>query len=284
MIKTSSIKKVRDLISEQKKNTKSVGLVPTMGAFHEGHESLIKKARKENDYVVVSIFVNPAQFAPNEDYNLYPRDIKSDLLKAENNGADLVFMPNDKVIYPEDYSTYVTVEELTDKLEGKSRPSHFRGVTTIVTKLLNIVTPDNAYFGQKDAQQLAVVKRMVKDLNMPVKIVGCPIIRNQSGIALSSRHHYLNRTQMKTAVGIYESLKEGVKMIKSGTSDFGAVKERILDVLQNFGIKRIDYVEFNKWESLEPLRKPEGKVLISLAVRIGNTRLLDNVILDSPRL
>ncbi|MCP4632980.1 MAG: pantoate--beta-alanine ligase [candidate division Zixibacteria bacterium] len=280
MIKTSSIERVRKVIKQQKVSSKTVGLVPTMGAFHEGHLSLIRKARKGCDFVVVSIFVNPMQFAPTEDYHLYPRDIKYDSELAEENGADLVFIPKVEDIYQEDFSTYVITENITAGLEGVVRPNHFRGVATIVAKLFNIVQPDISYFGRKDAQQLVVIDKMVRELNIPVKVVGCPIIRDKNGIALSSRHKYLNKTQLKQAIGVYEGVKEGVKMIKSGISDFGQVSKRIKDVFYNFGIKRVDYVSFNRWDTLEPIRKPGSKILLSVAVKIGKTRLIDNEILN----
>jgi pantoate--beta-alanine ligase len=284
MIKTGVIKRVRTVIDAQKRNLKTIGLVPTMGAFHGGHLSLIRKARAECDYVVVSIFVNPAQFGPGEDYAVYPRDIKRDLKLSEENGADMVFAPSVETIYPPSFSSFVEVEKITEMLEGEIRPSHFRGVTTIVNILFNIISPDKAYFGQKDAQQLAVIRKMVREMQLPVKIVGCPTVRDGNGIALSSRHQYLDENHFKKAAGIYAALNEGARLIKTGVSDFGIVKGRITDILNNYGLKRIDYVSFNKWDSLEPLRKPDGDVLISLAVRLGNTRLIDNIIIRTPKI
>ncbi len=280
MLKSGSIKRVRKLIGEQKAKGHTIGLVPTMGAFHKGHLSLIEKAAKECDFVVVSIFVNPAQFAPTEDYHIYPRDLNRDCRLAEESGTDLVFAPSAETIYPNGYSTYMEIGEIANILEGKVRPSHFRGVTTIVAKLFNIVQPDKAYFGQKDAQQLAIITKMVRELNYPIKVIPCPIVRDENGIALSSRHKYLTPPQMKKAIGIYISLKEGVKLIRSGISDFGSVRSLIIDMLNKYGLKRIDYVSFNKWDSLEPALKPDGKVLISLAVKLGNTRLIDNIIIN----
>ncbi len=280
MIKTGSIKKVRQLAADAKADGKKVGLVPTMGAFHEGHLSLIKKAVKTADFVVVSIFVNPTQFLPSEDYHLYPREIKKDTEMADELGVDVVFVPTAEKMYPRGFSSFVKIEEITDILEGEVRASHFKGVTTIVAKLFNIVQPDTAYFGQKDAQQLAVVKKMVAELNYPVKVAVCPTMRDEHGVALSSRHQYLSESQLKKARGIYAALQEGSKMIKSGVFDFGRVRRRIYDVLNTYGIKRVDYVSFNQWDSLEPVRKPGGKVLISLAVRLGTTRLIDNIIMN----
>ena len=279
MVRTSSVKRVRKLIGEQRFRSSAIGLVPTMGAFHEGHLSLIRRARKECDFVAVSIFINPAQFSPDEDYHLYPRDLNRDLKLAAAAGADLVFTPSADDIYPEGYATYIDIGNITDKLEGKIRSNHFRGVATIVAKLFHLFQPDRSYFGQKDAQQLAVINKMARELNFPIRIVPCGTVRDKSGIALSSRHRYLSEAQMKKAVGVYMALSEGTKMIKSGVSDFGRVRRRIIDVLNNYGLKRIDYVSFNRWDTLEPLRKPDGKVLISLAVRMGRTRLIDNVIL-----
>ena len=281
MIRTGSIVRVRNLVKEQKSGSKEIGLVPTMGSLHDGHLSLIRKARRECDYVVLSIFVNPAQFSPAEDFDIYPRDLKSDLRLAHNEGVDLVFTPSVQTMYPKDYSSYVILEKITEILEGAIRPTHFRGVTTIVAKLFNIIQPDSAYFGQKDAQQLAVINTMVRELNYPIKIVRCPTVRDKRGLALSSRHQYLTPPQRKEAAGIYCALVEGVALIKSGVSDFGRIRRRIIDVLSNYGLKRIDYVSFNQWDSLLPVRKPGGKILISLAVRLGKVRLIDNIILDA---
>ena len=212
----STVAETRAIIKEWKKNGLKVGLVPTMGYLHEGHLSLIKKAVSENDRVVVSIFVNPTQFGPNEDYETYPRDIDKDSALCESAGADIIFHPEASEMYPKGACTYVNMTGLTDALCGKSRPTHFQGVCTVVSKLFNITTPDNAYFGQKDAQQLAVIKRMVKDLNFDINITGCPIVREEDGLAKSSRNTYLNKEERKAALVLHRAITCGQSLVNNG--------------------------------------------------------------------
>lgn len=257
----------------------SIGFIPTMGALHDGHLSLIRKARSENNTVVVSIFVNPTQFSPKEDLKRYPRVIKKDSLLCEKEGVDFIFYPLVKQMYPEGYCSYVTVEGLSGLLCGKSRPGHFRGVATIVAKLFNIVCPDNAYFGQKDAQQAVIIKRMVDDLNIPVKIKVLPIVRQKNGLALSSRNIYLNDNEKEDALVLFQSLNLARSLIKSGVVDAG----KIINIMKQFILKKktakIDYVSIVNLNDLQPVKQAAGNCLIALAVYIGKTRLIDNVII-----
>lgn len=280
MVILKNIKEVKKEISQIKKQGKSIGFVPTMGYLHEGHVSLIKASVRENDSTVLSIFVNPTQFGENEDFNTYPRDIKRDSRIAEEAGVDIVFAPEIKEMYPDGYNTYVNVNEITEKLCGKSRPGHFRGVTTVVNKLFNIVEPDRAYFGQKDAQQVAVIKKMVKDLNMNVDIVTCPIVREKDGLAMSSRNTYLSPEERNSALKLSESLFEVKKMIEEGERDKQKVINYIVDKLRSDERIIIDYVEIVNADTLNDLYTIEGKVLIALAAKVGNTRLIDNIVME----
>lgn len=275
-----TISDLKAIIRTQKNLGRVIGLVPTMGYLHEGHLSLVNMSRQNNDYTVMSIFVNPTQFGPNEDFDRYPRDLERDLKLAEAAGVDVVFAPSVKEMYPDGYKTYVNVEGITEVLCGKSRPGHFRGVTTIVTKLFNIVEPHRAYFGQKDAQQVAVIKKMVKDLNMNVEIITCPIVREEDGLAMSSRNVYLSPEERKSAVILSKSLMEVEELIKKGETDAKKIRKYIIDRIQTEKNAVIDYVEVVNADTLENVDEIKGRVLVALAVKFGSTRLIDNVIVE----
>jgi len=271
------VKEMQKLSKDIKKD-KTIGFVPTMGFLHEGHLSLARKAKEQNDIVVMSVFVNPLQFAEGEDFDTYPRDRKRDEELAEKAGVDILFFPSEEDMYPEDFQTHVNVEKLTQVLEGASRPLFFKGVTTVVCKLFNIVKPDRAYFGKKDAQQLIVVKKMVEDLNMDVEIVPMPIVREQDGLATSSRNRYLNEEERKSAVCLYEALKKARQMVEKGTLDTKTIIQNMEKIISSYPFTRIDYISINRTDDLKPLKHIEtGKTLISLAVFVGKTRLIDNI-------
>lgn len=270
------IKKLRNLIKSWKREGLSIGFVPTMGALHEGHESLVKKAAKENDKVVVSVFVNPTQFGPNEDYDSYPRDINRDLEICMSVGASVVFNPEPSEMYFDSKSTSVSVSNLTGVLCGAKRPGHFDGVCLVVSKLLNIVTPDKAYFGQKDAQQVAVIKRMVRDLNIYIEIVACPIIREEDGLAKSSRNTYLSKEERQAALVLSRSLNIAKDLLINGDRNAAKIKEIMKEEINKEPLSKIDYVEIVDSESLENVDTIEKSVLIPIAVYIGKTRLIDN--------
>ena len=269
---------VKAQVRAWKKEGLSVGLVPTMGYLHEGHKSLIERAGKENDRVVVSIFVNPTQFGPTEDLESYPRDLNADSILCEEAGAALIFAPEASEMYAEDFTTYVNTSGVTAELCGKSRPIHFRGVCTVVNKLFNIATPDRAYFGEKDAQQLAVIRRMVRDLNMNVDIVGCPIIREADGLAKSSRNTYLSPEERQAALVLSRAIKAGKAMVQSGEKDGEKVLDEMKRIISEEPLARIDYVEMVKWDTIEVHHRVDGPVLVAIAVFIGKTRLIDNFI------
>ncbi|HOQ00437.1 MAG TPA: pantoate--beta-alanine ligase [Acetivibrio clariflavus] len=277
------INKISDLkviIKSNKSMGKTIGFVPTMGYLHEGHLSLAKRSVQENDFTVMSIFVNPTQFGPNEDFERYPRDLERDLALAESVGVDIVFAPSVEEMYPEGYKTYVNVEDITGVLCGRSRPGHFRGVTTVVNKLFNIVEPDKAYFGQKDAQQVVVVKKMVKDLNMNLEVIACPIVREPDGLAMSSRNTYLSSEERKAALILSKSLFEAEELIKQGERSGKKIAEYIEGRIKTEKLAEIDYVEVVSADSLEKLEELKGSVLIALAVKFGKTRLIDNIIVE----
>ncbi len=276
----STVAETRAIIKEWKKNCLKVGLVPTMGYLHEGHLSLIKKAVSENDRVVVSIFVNPTQFGPNEDYETYPRDINKDSALCESAGADIIFHPEASEMYPKGACTYVNMTGLTDVLCGKSRPTHFQGVCTVVSKLFNITTPDNAYFGQKDAQQLAVIKRMVKDLNFDINITGCPIVREEDGLAKSSRNTYLNKEERKAALVLHKSITCGQSLVNNGERNASVVINRMKDIINAEPLAKTDYVEIVDMNTMESVSVIKGEILCAIAVYIGKTRLIDNFIVN----
>ncbi len=271
----STIQEVRDQVNQWKKEGKSVGFVPTMGYLHEGHMSLIDAA-SENDKVVVSIFVNPMQFGPNEDLASYPRDLNHDAKMCQEHGVDLIFHPTPEEMYGDSFYSYVDMNVLTDELCGLSRPVHFRGVCTVVTKLFNIVRPDKAYFGQKDAQQLAIIKRMVKDLNMPLEIVGCPIVREEDGLAKSSRNTYLSEEERKAALVLSRSIALGKKMVEEGEQDSKKVVDAMTVEIQKEPLAKIDYVKMVSLETMQQVETIEGGILTAIAVYIGKTRLIDN--------
>ena len=280
MEKVYTVKEVREQVKAWRREGLTVGLVPTMGYLHEGHASLIKKAVEQNDKVVVSVFLNPTQFGPTEDLEAYPRDFEADCKLCESIGAAMVFHPEPSEMYAPDFCTWVDMDVLSKTLCGKSRPIHFRGVCTVVSKLFNIVTPDRAYFGQKDAQQLAIIRRMVRDLNMDIEIVGCPIVREEDGLAKSSRNTYLSEDERKAALVLSRSLKEGRKLVDDGEKDAAKVKKTITDIIEKEALAKIDYVEVVDWNTLEPVEKIDGPVLTAIAVYIGKTRLIDNFIVE----
>ena len=275
-----TVEDVKSQVHEWKKEGLTVGLVPTMGYLHEGHESLIKRAVAENDRVVVSVFLNPTQFAPNEDLASYPRDFEADTKLCEGAGAALVFHPEPSEMYAEDACTFVDMTAVTKELCGKSRPIHFRGVCTVVNKLMNISMADRAYFGQKDAQQLAVIRRMVRDLNMNVDVVGCPIIREADGLAKSSRNTYLSEEERKAGLVLSQAVKLGQKLVAEGEKSAAAVTGAMSELISAEPLAKIDYVSMVSWDSIEPVETIEGPVLVAMAVYIGKTRLIDNFIYE----
>ena len=271
-----TVKEVREIVSAWRKEGLSVGLVPTMGYLHEGHQSLIRKSASQNDRTVVSVFVNPIQFGPNEDLEAYPRDLNRDMQKVEEAGGDLIFNPEPSEMYPGHFTSFIDTTETTELL----RPIHFRGVCTVVGKLFNIVQPDRAYFGQKDAQQLATIKRFVRDLNFPIEIVPCPIVREADGLAKSSRNTYLNPAERQAALILSQSLKKGQAAIEQGERDAQKVISIIRENLETEPLARIDYVEVVDFENVQRTPKIEGEVLVAIAVYIGKTRLIDNFIVN----
>ena len=276
-----TIVSVRSLVGDARRRGKKVGLVPTMGALHVGHVSLIEAAVKDCDFVVVSVFVNPTQFAPEEDLQNYPRPFEADLDICAKAGVDVVFVPAPEQMYPAENLAWVTVEKLTEPLCGRGRPGHFRGVTTVCTKLFNIVGSDIAYFGQKDAQQATVIKRMAADLNMPLEIVVCPTVREPSGLAVSSRNQYLSDRQKKDAASIHKSLEECRRMIGGGAAQSEQIIAGMRAILQEVPSIEIEYVGIVDAETLESVEKVSGKVLVAVAVKIGSTRLIDNILVDA---
>lgn len=278
MIIIKSILEIREKIQQYKgQGLKTVGFVPTMGFLHKGHESLIEKARKENDIVVVSIFVNPTQFGPNEDFEKYPRDIEKDSSICKRAGVDIIFCPEVLEMYKGLNFTSISVDTISEVLCGRSRPGHFNGVCTVVAKLFNIVMPNRAYFGEKDFQQLMVIKKMVNDLNFDIEIVPCPTIREEDGLAMSSRNSYLNLEERRAALILNKSLKEAFNMMKGGEKDLLKIKDFIISEIKNEKIGRIDYVEAMDLNTLKEALVINGPVLIALAVYFGKTRLIDNI-------
>lgn len=275
-----TIEAVREKVKAARKKGKKIGLVPTMGAFHRGHISLIERAVKDCDFVVVSIFVNPTQFGPGEDFEKYPHSFDADIEACRKAGVDLVFAPSTEQIYTAENLTWVNVEKLTEPLCGQFRPGHFRGVTTVCAKLFNIVQPDIAFFGRKDAQQAIVIKRMVADLNMPLKFVICPTVRDTDGLALSSRNQYLTEQQRKDATLIYKSLQECEKMLKAGVTSTKEVITQMRSILYQAPSINIEYVGIVDAETLQSLDHITGRVLAAVAVRIGPARLIDNILVD----
>ncbi|MCE5184270.1 MAG: Pantothenate synthetase [Synergistaceae bacterium] len=276
MIISGSVQETREVIGNWKKRGFSVGLVPTMGYLHPGHISLIERARKENDMVVVSIFVNPIQFGPNEDLDKYPRDMAHDREVCEKAGAELIFAPEPSEMYPSENLVFVDIKELGNGLCGAKRPGHFRGVCTVVSKLFNIVLPDRAYFGEKDAQQLAIIRRMVKDLNFGTEIVSCPIVREPDGLAMSSRNLYLSPEERKAALSLSRSLSAAKELMRKGEKDAVKIREAIVAGISAEPLVKIDYAEIVDSADLSPVEKIEKPVLAAAAVYFGKTRLIDN--------
>jgi len=258
----------------------SIGLVPTMGFLHEGHLSLMRRARAENDVLVISIFVNPTQFGQGEDYKEYPRDLQRDSEMAESVGVDVIFTPTPEDMYPTEYATFVNVERITEKMCGASRPGHFRGVTTVVAKLFNLIHPNKAYFGQKDAQQSVVIKRMVADLNFDIKIVVMPTVREEDGVAMSSRNRYLSPAGRQAALVLSRSLRTAKELIESGQRDTAEILREMREVIEAQTLAKIDYIAIVDADTLDDIDIVRGKTLIALAVFIGKTRLIDNMLLD----
>jgi pantoate--beta-alanine ligase len=273
------IDKMRRAVSGIKSRGMSIGFVPTMGYLHEGHLSLVRESIRKADVTVVSIFVNPAQFGPREDFKEYPRDLNRDSEVLEKEGVDYLFAPESDEIYPQGYKTYVEVCDLQDKLCGRSRPGHFRGVCTVVLKLFNIINPDVSFFGQKDSQQAVILKRMVKELNLEVKIEVLPIIREEDGLALSSRNKYLNQEERKAALVLSKSLKEAQSMMEKGQRDSVAIIKEIKEIIGRESLVKIDYVKIVDMNELNPVPRIEKEALAALAVFIGKVRLIDNTIL-----
>jgi pantoate--beta-alanine ligase len=278
------IKALRGLIKAARRRVKTIGFVPTMGALHEGHISLIERCVKSCDFVIVSIFINPTQFGPKEDLAKYPRPIQKDLQICKKHGVDIVFAPDVKEMYQAGGLTWVNVDKLSEPLCGRFRAGHFRGVATVCAKLFNIVTPDIAYFGQKDAQQAAVIKRMVADLNFPLKIVVCPTVHAANGLALSSRNQYLSPQQRKDATCIYRSLQAARKMIKAGVTNPKTIATQMRKIINRAeSLTAIDYISIVEDNTLQDLHRITGRVLIAVAARFGSTRLIDNLIVDAPK-
>ena len=277
-----TVREVRAWTKLARADGKTIGFVPTMGYFHEGHLSLMRRAKAECDLCVVSLFVNPTQFGPSEDFLRYPRDFARDAAMAESVGVDLLFAPEVEEMYPEGYQTYVEVTEVTRRLEGAARPGHFRGVATVCTKLFNIVQADRAYFGKKDYQQLKVIQRMVKDLNIPTEIVPCETVREPDGLAMSSRNVYLKPDERQAATVLYRALCAGRDAILAGERDAKKVKVLVEQVIATEPLVKTEYVDVADAETLEPRTDLQGEVLISLAARVGVTRLIDNITATVP--
>ena len=271
---TKTVEETRKQIKQWKKEGKTIGLVPTMGFLHEGHASLIRKCREQNDIVVVSDFVNPTQFGPNEDLEAYPRDFERDSKLCESLGADLIFAPSPEDMYHDPHA-FVSIDTLSETLCGKTRPIHFKGVCTVVTKLFHIVAPDRAYFGEKDAQQLASIRKMVKDLNFDIEIVGCPIVREEDGLAKSSRNTYLNDKERQAALCLSRAVKTGKEVIYTG-ADAKEVLNPMKAIIEAEPLARIDYVMMVDALTMQPIEKADRDVLVAMAVYIGKTRLIDN--------
>ena len=281
MLVATTIAEIRAWVRKTRAVGKTVGFVPTMGALHVGHVSLIQAAAARCDSVVVSIFVNPTQFGPGEDFEKYPRPLEKDLAICEQHGVDAVFAPSRGEMYPRVNLTWVTVEKVSEPLCGRFRPGHFRGVATVCAKLFNIVGADAAFFGQKDAQQVAVIQRMVADLNLPLEIVVCPTVREPDGLAMSSRNQYLSPQERKEATVIYRSLQRSAELIRGGETAVARITEQMREVLRQVPALRIEYVSIVDGASLENLPRVQGKVLVAVAGRLGSTRLIDNIVVDA---
>lgn len=277
VIKT--VQELKTFVDKQKKEGKTIGLVPTMGYLHEGHQSLMRNARKENDIVIVSNFVNPIQFGPNEDYDSYPRDLEHDIEKASSQQVDIMFVPSVEEMYPQNYASYVNVEGLTDNLCGAQRPGHFRGVCTVVLKLFNLTKATRAYFGKKDIQQLMIIKRMVKDLNLDIEIFGVDIVRESDGLAKSSRNKYLSETEREQAIALHEALELAKSMIEQGETKSEVLHRAMQNVFEKLPCT-IDYIKIVDCETLQDSESVEKPSIIALAIKFGNTRLIDNMLIE----
>jgi pantoate--beta-alanine ligase len=273
------IQTIAEMRKARQKLGEPVGFVPTMGYLHEGHIALVRRSREENGSVIVSIFVNPTQFGPKEDFKSYPRDTERDLAMLKPL-TDIIFMPSDKEMYPENYDTWVTPGEIATRLEGAVRPGHFRGVDTVVAKLFNIVQPDKAYFGQKDAQQMAIIKRMVDDLNMPLEVIACPTVREADGLAMSSRNVYLSREQRKAASVLFKALTLAREMWGEGEKEAGTIRRRMTELIEGEPAGAIDYISIAHPDTLKEMHHIKTPALVSLAVKFGKTRLIDNLVLE----
>jgi pantoate--beta-alanine ligase len=278
-----TIQSIRDMVKAARDSGKTIGFVPTMGALHIGHISLIQAAKKSCDYIVVSIFVNPTQFVPGEDFEKYPRPFEADLEICRKEGVDAVFAPTPAEMYPDKNITWVNVEKLTEHLCGHFRPGHFRGVTTVCTKLFNIVAPGIAFFGQKDAQQAIVIKRMVSDLNIPLEIIICPTVREPDGLAVSSRNKYLSESQKKDATNIYKSLQKCREMIEADIKNTSEIIAEMTKILQQVPSAEIEYISIVNADTLENIDHISGKILAAIAVKIGPARLIDNILVDADK-
>ncbi|MCL5283018.1 MAG: pantoate--beta-alanine ligase [Planctomycetes bacterium] len=276
-----TIAEIRAWVRRTRAAGKTVGFVPTMGALHVGHVSLVQAAAAQCDCVVVSIFVNPTQFGPGEDFEKYPRPLEKDLALCEQNGVDAVFAPSSSEMYPRENLTWVTVQKVSEPLCGRFRPGHFRGVATVCAKLFNIVGADRAFFGQKDAQQVAVIQRMVADLNMPLEIVVCPTVREPDGLAVSSRNQYLSPQERREATVICRSLQRSAELIRTGEKDAARITDQMREVLGQVSAFQVEYVSIVDAASLEDLPRVQGRVLIAVAGRLGSTRLIDNIVVDA---
>lgn len=278
----TKISQMQNLSKGFKRDGKTIGFVPTMGYLHEGHLSLVRASKRDCDITVVSIFVNPIQFGPKEDLSRYPRDFERDRSMLEKEGVDYIFYPSVEEMYQPDFNTTINVEGVTKNLCGASRPGHFRGVTTVVGKLFNIVLPDRAYFGEKDYQQLITIKKMVRDLNFPVEIIGMPIVREKDGLAMSSRNSYLNEEERKSALCLYKSILLAQNLVKEGKTSVKEILDTVEEFIKSTPYTKIDYVKICDPKTLEYIEDGniEGKKLLALAVFVGNTRLIDNVILE----
>jgi pantoate--beta-alanine ligase len=275
-----TIKTISDMREARRDILDSVGLVPTMGYLHEGHLELVRSSRRENKYTVVSIFVNPTQFGPAEDFDRYPRDYPRDLALLEREKTDLVFIPSPDEIYQADYNTWVEVKKVTDRLEGAIRPGHFRGVTTIVSKLFNIIKPSRAYFGQKDAQQCVVIQKMIRDLNIDLEMVVVPTVRESDGLAMSSRNVYLSAEERKQAPILYKALSTAHVMWSEGERDSQRLRQAMTEIIQQNSSGKIDYISVASKLTLDEIEEAHPPAIISLAVKFGNTRLIDNIIFE----
>ena len=275
-----TVGEIRDIVKAWRREGLTVGLVPTMGYLHEGHQSLIARSAAQNDRTVVSVFVNPIQFGPNEDLEAYPRDIERDKAAVVAAGGDVIFHPEPEEMYPPHFTSFVDTPETTELLCGAVRPVHFRGVCTVVSKLFNIVQPDRAYFGQKDAQQLATIKRFVRDLNFDIEIVPCPIVREEDGLAKSSRNTYLNPQERKAALILSKSLTIGRQLVEAGERDANVVATAIRQHLETEPLAKVDYVEVVNFETVQRVNRIAGETLVAIAVYIGKTRLIDNFIVN----